>query len=79
MYNDIVIDIGQNPAKLLSLTEPVETSNHETVIDDAATQIEENENPLEAHRLGAHETILISNMPQSEELISAPGEGKQPM
>ena len=43
------------------------------------SQIEENENPLDAHRLGAHETTLISNMPQSEELTIAPGEGKQPM
>ena len=75
LYSDIVIDVGQIPSSLLSLTEPVDNSDHD--VDDS--QIEENENPLDAHRLGAYETTLISNMPQSEELTIAPGEGKQLM
>ena len=63
MYSDIVIDVGQIPSSLLSLTEPVGTSDHESIVD--------------AHRLGAHETTMISDIPQSEELVIAPGEGKQ--
>ena len=59
------------------MTEPVDNSDHD--VDDIGSQIDERENPLDAHRLGAHETTLISNMPQSEELTIAPGEGKQPM
>ena len=34
------ISTGKIPAHLLSLTEPVDTSNHATVIDEEATQIE---------------------------------------
>ena len=77
LYSDIVIDVSQIPSSLLSLTEPVDNSDHD--VDDIGSQIDERENPLDAHRLGAHETTLISNMPQSEELTIAPGEGKQPM
>ena len=77
LYSDIVIDVSQIPSSLLSLTEPVDNSDHD--VDDIDSQIDERENPLDAHRLGAHETTLISNMPQSEELTIAPGEGKQPM
>ena len=61
----------------LTLTEPVDNSDPE--VDDICSQIEEKENPLDARRLGAHETTLISNMPQSEELTIATGESKQPM
>ena len=57
--------------------EPVDNSGHD--VDDIGSQIEEMENPLYAHRLGAHETTLISNMPESEEMTIAPDEGKQPM
>ena len=77
LYSEIVIDVGQIPSSLLSLTEPVDNSDHD--VDDIGSQIEEKENPLDAHKLGAHETTLISNIPQSEELTIAPGEGKQPM
>ena len=59
------------PSSLLSLTEPV--------ADDVAIQIEENENPFDAHSLDANETTLISNTRQSEEFTIAPGEGKQPI
>ena len=77
LYSDIVIDVSQIPSSLLSLTEPVDNSDHD--VDDIGNQIDERENPLDAHRLGAHETTLISDMPQSEVLTIAPGEGKQPM
>ena len=77
LYSDIVIDVGQIPSILLSLTEPVDNYDHD--VDDIGSQIEENENPLDAHRLSAHGTTLISNMPHSEELTIAPGESKQPM
>ena len=80
MYSDIVIDVGQIRSSLLSLTEPVGTSGHESIVDYVApSHFVEIENPLDAHRLGAHETTLTSNIPQSEELIIAPGEGKQSM
>ena len=77
MLSDIVIAVGQIPNSLLSLTEPVDNSYND--VDDIGSQIEEKENPLDAHMLGAHETTLISNMPQSEELTIAPVECKQPM
>ena len=77
LYSDIVIDVSQIPSALLSLTEPVDNSYQD--VYDVGSQIDERENPLDAHRLDAHETTLISNMPQSEELTIAPGEGKQPM
>ena len=77
LYSDIVIDVGQIPSSLLSLTEPVDNSDHD--LDDTGSQIEEKDQ-LDAHRLDAHETTLISNMPQSvpqsEELTIAPGGGK---
>ena len=80
LYRDIVIDVGQIPSSLLSLIEPVGTSDHESIVDDLApNHFEEIDNPLENHRLGAHETTLISNIPQSEVLIIASGKGKQPM
>ena len=59
------------------MTETVDNSDHD--VDDIGSQIEENENQLDAHRLGARETTLISNILQSEELTIAPGEVKQPM
>ena len=76
LYSDIVIDAGQIASILLSLTEPVDNSDHD--VDDIGSQIEE-KGSLYAHRIGAHETTLISNMPQSEQLTISPGGGKQPM
>ena len=61
------------------MTASVDTSDNRIVADDGAIQIKENENPLDAHCLSAHETTIISNMPQSEELTIAPGECKQPI
>ena len=80
LYSDVVINVGQILSSLLSLTEPVDTSDHETSADDvASSQIQESENQLDAHRLGAHETTLACNMSQSEDLTIAPGKGKQPI
>ena len=52
LYSDIVIDVGQIPSNLLSLTEPVGTTfDHESIVDDVAPSLEEIENPLDTHRL----------------------------
>ena len=39
--------------------------------------LEEDQNSLDFHRFNSQETIMMSNSPTSEELIIAPGEGKQ--
>ena len=77
LFSDMFIDVGQISSSLLSLIEPVDNYDHD--VDDIGSQIKEKENPLDARRLGAHETTLISNMPQTEQLTIAPGEGKQRM
>ena len=41
--------------------------------------LEDSDNPLDNDRLGATETMLLSNMPQPENMTIAPGEGVQPM
>ena len=84
LYCDIVIDIGQIPETLLSFAEPteipieieVESGTSESVTPNAP---EDAYNPLDDFRLGTTETMLISNIPQAENLVIAPGEGMQPM
>ena len=76
-FSDIVIDVGQILRRLLSLPEPLDNSDHD--VGAIGSQSEEKQKPLDAHRLGAHKTTLVSNMPQSEQLKIAPGEGKQPI
>ena len=81
LYSDIVIDVGQIPQSLLSLVEPVEipleieVESHTSDCPNA----DEDANPLDDFRFGASETMLVSIIPQAEDLVIAPGEGMQPM
>ena len=81
LYHDVIIDIGLIPENLLSLTEPIdipiEIDAENDILDDNLLEV--SENPLDNDRLGATETMLISNVPQPENVTIAPGEGIQPM
>ena len=82
LYCDIVIDIGNIPANLLSLAEPIDIPieiESETNMPENNNTPEDADNPLDNDRLGATETMLLSNIPQAEDFIMAPGEGRQPM
>ena len=77
-YSDIEIDSNNIPEELLSLGQDSDSSSDsESDSDDT----EEN-NPLDDHRIGAGETVLISQIPhqqENENLVIAPGEGKTPV
>ena len=77
LYSDIEIDIGQIPENLLSLADPIEIPIE--IEHDNVDTLEEEHNPLDNFRAGTRETILISNIPQVEDLTIAPGENKQPV
>ena len=92
LYYDILIDIGQIPENLLSLTEPIDIpieiepdndgdddDHHNNNINMDNNAPEDADNPLDNDRLGATENMLLSNIPLAEDLIIAPGEGRQPM
>ena len=84
LYHDILIDIGQIPANLLSLAEPIdipiEFESANEISDNNANIPEETDDPLDNYRFGATETMLLSNIPQPpEDLVLAPGEGIQPL
>ena len=75
LYHDIVIDIGQIPANLLSLIEPIDIPIEIEIENNISKQcdLEDSDNPLDNDRLGATETMLLSNMPQPENMTIAPG------
>ena len=82
LYSDIQIDVGQIPEYLLSLAEPIDIPievEQEINLLDGNTVPEDTDNPLDNDRLRAVETMLLSNIPETEYLIIAPGEGRQPM
>ena len=82
LYQDIHIDIGQIPENLLSLSEPIDIpieSAPENNNLNTKNIPEDTENPLDNDRLGATETMLLSNTPQPEDAVIAPGEGNKPM
>ena len=82
LYCDIEIDIGQIPDYLLSLAEPIDIPIEVEVDNDVPYSVnipEDADNPLDNFRFGATETMLVSNIPQVEDIVIAPGEGIQPM
>ena len=95
LYSDIEIDIGQIPENLLSLIEPIDIpiqlevdndalDSHNNTTEDHSNpsldiNVPEDDNPLDMFRIGATETMLVSNIPQVEDIVIAPGEGMQPM
>ena len=82
MYQDIHIDISQIPENLLSLVEPIDIAieiDSENNLSDLSNNTLEDDNPLDNDRLGATETMLLSNMSQPEAITIAPGEGIQPL
>ena len=83
LYHDILIDISQIPENLLSLAEPVdipiELELENDIPENRGNIPEDVDNPLDNDRLGATETMLLSNVSQPEDFVFAPGEGNQPM
>ena len=66
----------------MSLAESVEIPIELEVENDASNSLhipEDVDNPLDNFRLGATETMLVSNLPPIEDLVIAPGEDVQPM
>ena len=51
----------------------------ENDFSDNDNNVEDNHNLLDNDRLGATETMLLTNVPQPEDITIAPGEGTQPM
>lgn len=81
LYHDIQIDVDRIPAALTNISEPPEEEIEENGQFSLHTGdiLEENENPLDSQRLPANETMLISNVPMTEDISIAPGEGNTPM
>ena len=72
-YHDIRIDIDNISDELLDLTEDTDQE-----IPICIESNEEGENPLDSYLLNSEETMLISQVPTSEEISIAPDEGKKP-
>ena len=72
-YRDIRIDIDSISDELLDLTEDTDQE-----IPICTESNEEGENPLDSYLLNSEETMLISQVPTSEEISIAPGEGEKP-
>ena len=69
----MIIDIDLFSNELLDLTEGIDKE-----IPIFVESNEQYENPLDNYQLNSEETILISQIPTSEEITIAPGEGKKP-
>ena len=69
----MIIDIDLFSNELLDLTEGIDKE-----IPIFVESNEQYENPLDNYQLNSEETILISQIPTSEEITIAPGEGKRP-
>ena len=69
----MIIDIDLFSNELLDLTEGIDKE-----IPIFVKSNEQYENPLDNYQLNSEETILISQIPTSEEITIAPGEGKKP-
>ena len=54
------------------------TEGREQEVPVCAESNEEGENPLDSYRLNSEETMLISQVPTSEEISISPGEEKKP-
>ena len=70
LYHDILIDVSQIPENLLSLEEPIDIPievETETAFSDNDNNAEDSHNPLDNDRLGATETMLLTNVPQPED------------
>ena len=72
-YCDIGISLGNILNDLLSLSES--SDKHQDI--HKADTLEEDENPLDLHRLIFQETMFVPNMTTAEEIIIVPGEGKE--
>ena len=78
LYNDITIDSNYSHVNLSH--EDVE--NNENDYQSDFSQLEETEDPLDEHRVGANESSLISIVPHQineNDITLAPGEGKSPI
>ncbi|XP_057310099.1 uncharacterized protein LOC130648095 [Hydractinia symbiolongicarpus] len=75
LYSDITIDENLIPSSLVDLRDPVET---ECTSESNDHELEEVENPLNANRFNANESMMLSNVPQAEDISIAPGEGEIP-
>ena len=70
LYSDIEIVLDNIPSEILSLS--AENENDKTL--ETSDCLEGDQNPLDFHRFNSQETIMISNLPTSEELSIAPGQ-----
>ena len=71
-YYDIRIDIDNTSDEVLDLTEDTDQE-----IPTCGELNEQGENPLDSNLLNSGETMLISQVPTSEKISIAPGEGKK--
>ena len=80
LYADIVIDTNNIDPSLLSFDND---ENAESInVEDSSSLLEDEENPLNEHRISANETALISNIPcqvNDDNIVIAPGQGQQPL
>ena len=74
LHCDIDITLENIPFDLLSLSK--NSDNHQQF--DKADTLEEDENPLDLHRLISQENMFVLNMTTTEEISIAPGEGREP-
>ena len=49
------------------------------IFSDSSNVVEDSDNPLDNDRLGATETMLLTDVPQPDDISIAPGEGTKPM
>ena len=72
-YHYIRVEINNISDELLDLTEDVDQAD-----PICGESNEDVENPLDSYLLNSEETVLISQVPISEEIRIAPGEGEKP-
>ena len=61
LYSDIIIDIGQIPENLLTLSEPVECTEEVDMNQSNSRELPEEDidNPLDSYKFGSTETVLF--------------------